>query len=133
MKQSVANIKAFNGLEALFQQLSQRLCPSREPAQDRRLLTKACNFRGDYALGPTSEGMAVMRGDSVIAKSTSLIVEDLAEEKRIPAIRDPARKQQEVCGAMSLQRSASASESTPQKFVRLVGCRDPKNISPVKR
>jgi hypothetical protein len=72
--------------------------------------------------------MAVMRGDSVIvggkaAKSTSIVVEDLAGEKPIPTEHDPAKKQQDVCGAMSLQRRDSASQSTPQKFVRLVGCR----------
>jgi len=30
------------------------------------------------------------------------------------------------CGAMSQQRGDLATISTPQKFVRLVGCRDPK-------
>jgi hypothetical protein len=29
------------------------------------------------------------------------------------------------CGAMSQQRGNSGTVSTPQKFVRLVGCRDP--------
>jgi hypothetical protein len=33
-----------------------------------------------------------------------------------------------ICGAMSLQRgdSGRGNESVPQKFVHLVGCRDPK-------
>lgn|GEM_PF-753746 len=33
-----------------------------------------------------------------------------------------------ICGAMSLQRgdSGRGNESAPQKFVQLVGCRDPK-------
>jgi hypothetical protein len=31
-----------------------------------------------------------------------------------------------ICGAMSQQRGHSGHESAPQKFVRLVGCRDPK-------
>jgi hypothetical protein len=31
-----------------------------------------------------------------------------------------------ICGAMSQQRGDSGNVSAPQKFVRLVGCRDPK-------
>jgi hypothetical protein len=31
-----------------------------------------------------------------------------------------------ICGAMSQQRGISGNESAPQKFVHLVGCRDPK-------
>ena len=31
-----------------------------------------------------------------------------------------------ICGAMSQQRGDSRNASAPQKFVRLVGCRDPK-------
>jgi hypothetical protein len=31
-----------------------------------------------------------------------------------------------ICGAMSQQRGHSGNVSAPQKFVRLVGCRDPK-------
>jgi hypothetical protein len=31
-----------------------------------------------------------------------------------------------VSGAMSQQRGDSGNESAPQKFVQLVGCRDPK-------
>ena len=31
-----------------------------------------------------------------------------------------------VCGAMSQQRGDSGHESAPQKFVQLVGCREPK-------
>jgi hypothetical protein len=31
---------------------------------------------------------------------------------------------QENCGAMSQQRGNSGNQSAPQKFVRLVGCRD---------
>jgi hypothetical protein len=33
------------------------------------------------------------------------------------------------CGAMSQQRGDSGNYSTPQKFVQLVGCRDPKASS----
>ena len=62
-------------------------------------------------------------------------------------IDDPNSRQQEpvkVCGAMSLQYDdgGRGNESAPQKFVHLVGYRDPKpragpwvrpSVSPVKR
>jgi hypothetical protein len=45
-----------------------------------------------------------------------------------------------ICGAMSQQRCDSGIQSAPQKFVQLVGCRDPKvqpkpwvRPAPVKR
>ena len=42
--------------------------------------------------------------------------------------KTPTRKpgQPKICGAMSQQRGDSGHESAPQKFVQLVGCRDPK-------
>jgi hypothetical protein len=82
--------------------------------------------------------MAVMRGDNIIvgskpttSKSTSVTVEDLAEHVTLsrPVVdkRDPVKKQwPDVCGAMTQQRCDSSSQSTPQEFVRLVGCHDPK-------
>jgi hypothetical protein len=82
--------------------------------------------------------MAVMRGDNIIvgkkpttSKSTSAVVEDLVERTGLSRpVRDnpsPTKKQwPEVCGAMSQQRCDSGSQSTPQKFVRLVGCHDSK-------
>ena len=47
---------------------------------------------------------------------------DLPGETQSPP--KPARPK--ICGAMSQQRSDSGNESAPQKFVQLVGCRDPK-------
>ena len=38
-----------------------------------------------------------------------------------------------VCGEMSQQRGHNDAQSTPQKFLRLVGCYDPKARSSVKR
>jgi hypothetical protein len=117
--------------ELLFLRFSARFKP-----HDGRKHTNSCNFQSAYALGSTSSGMAVMRGDRVIvgskaAKSASIIVEDPPDEKLVPAERHPAIK--DVCGAMSLQRCDSASQSTPQKFVRLVGCRNPRIKPPTKR
>jgi len=38
-----------------------------------------------------------------------------------------------ICGAMSQQRGDLSNQSTPQKFVRLVGCRDPRARWSAKR
>ena len=41
---------------------------------------------------------------------------------------EPKADNPEICGAMAQQRRSDGyddNESTPQKFVRLVGCRDP--------
>ena len=43
-------------------------------------------------------------------------------EKAVPPKKGPAR----ISGAMSQQRGDSGHESAPQKFVQLVGYRDPK-------
>ena len=73
-----------------------------------------------------------MRGDNITvgsksttSKSTSTIVENVVDTLK--------KKRPEFCGAMSQQRSDSGAQSTPQKFVRLVGCRDPKIKPPLKR
>jgi hypothetical protein len=71
--------------------------------------------------------MAVMgSGDIVVGKnpstSESARPENLA--KRVKA--STAAKAEGHCGAMSQQRGDSGATSTPQKFVRLVGCRDAK-------
>jgi len=45
-----------------------------------------------------------------------------------PAIDSLAAQRPRICGAMSQQRgdSGRSNDSAPQKFVQLVGCRDPK-------
>jgi hypothetical protein len=77
--------------------------------------------------------MAVMgNGDIVVGskslprKSANVTVKDLADRvAEAPGARDLAATERH-CGAMSQQRGDSGMLSTPQKFVRLVGCRDPK-------
>ncbi len=54
----------------------------------------------------------------------SLAVTDGSPELRIDQPNPP--KTERICGAMSQQRCDSGRESAPQKFVQLVGCRDPK-------
>ena len=47
-------------------------------------------------------------------------------ELRIEAPNTVRRKRSANCGAMSQQCGDSGNYSTPQKFVQLVGCREPK-------
>jgi hypothetical protein len=77
-----------------------------------------------------------MRGDNITvgsksttSKSTSAIADELDARAVGPDgdSSDPVRKKRsDVSGAMSQQRCDSGNPSTPQKFVRLVGCHDPK-------
>jgi hypothetical protein len=82
-------------------------------------------------------------------KGGQQIVERLTRRDGSPELRidDPDPRQNEpvkVCGAMSQQRGngGRGNESSPQKFVHLVGYRDPKarpeprvrpSVSPAKR
>jgi hypothetical protein len=55
--------------------------------------------------------------------------EPLAGPDAFPKLRidgDGSLRTTRVCGAMSQQNGDSGSISAPQKFVHLVGCRDPK-------
>ena len=50
---------------------------------------------------------------------------DRADDSRPQIEPNPRRvARQKNCGAMSQQRGDSGNQSAPQKFVRLVGCRD---------
>jgi hypothetical protein len=78
--------------------------------------------------------MAVMAsGNIIVGKSSStpksrpVSPENLAKRAYAspPAASTPG-KAEGHCGAMSQQRGDSGGVSTPQKFVRLVGCRDGK-------
>jgi hypothetical protein len=51
---------------------------------------------------------------------------DSAPKLRIEAPNTVRMKRSANCGAMSQQNGDSGNYSTPQKFVQLVGCRDPK-------
>ncbi len=68
---------------------------------------------------------------SAIRKSGRPVVEGVAgsdsaaepgTDRSIPLKLDPRR----ICGAMSQQCGDNGNASAPQKFVHLVGCRDPK-------
>jgi hypothetical protein len=51
---------------------------------------------------------------------------DRSAELRTEAPNTVSRKRSGNCGAMSQQCGDSGNFSTPQKFVQLVGCREPK-------
>jgi hypothetical protein len=79
--------------------------------------------------------MAVMGNDNVVVGNSSKLgqtsVEGSAASDRpcgLQADRQASVRtdRPKICGAMSQQRDHSGYESVPQKFVRLVGCHDPK-------
>jgi hypothetical protein len=81
--------------------------------------------------------MDVMRGDNaivgskrIVSRAASTIIEDPAERAGPSSLlgdrSKSLKKRPGPCGAMSQQRSDTGSQSTPQKFVRLVGCHDPR-------
>ena len=71
-------------------------------------------------------------GDIVVGKNPPqirkrLIAKNLSEPAGASAPSEPGPSAKEAhCGAMSQQRGDSGAVSTPQKFVRLVGCHDVK-------
>lgn len=62
--------------------------------------------------------------------SKTVIVKGLAKGANPSTQRAETNSGERHCGAMSQQRSDSGAMSTPQKFLHLVGCRDPKARSP---
>jgi hypothetical protein len=91
--------------------------------------------------------MAVMgNGNIVVGKRTSGSTKTRSERNskqmlaEIPKQVAPARGAEPAslrtashCGAMSQQRADAGMMSTPQQFVHLVGCRDPKTGLPKGR
>lgn len=57
-----------------------------------------------------------------LRKADAVIADNLPRGADEPALGSADRH----CGAMSQQCSHSGAVSTPQQFVHLVGCRDPK-------
>jgi len=79
------------------------------------------------------KGVAVMSGNDIAVgkpstlKSSTPAAGSLAfEHQGARQKADPRDRHPPSCGAMSQQRDDSGSQSTPQKLVQLVGCRDPK-------
>ena len=63
----------------------------------------------------------IVAGDKLRKSRASTIVEDLAA--RAGALTNSRPR---ICRAMAQQRSEAHESPMPQKFVRLVGCHDPK-------
>jgi hypothetical protein len=114
------------------------------PVNRRRVaadLRESRNFRDSLALFSTSAKVAVMgNGDIVVGKSPpgrprkSVIVDNLPQPPAASASTEPGPSTKDGhCGAMSQQRGDSGAVSTPQKFVRLVGCHDVKARPPGTR
>ena len=77
------------------------------------------------------KGDIVVGGKTPPRKSANATVKDFADRiatARLSGAPDFTETERH-CGAMSQQRGDSGTLSTPQKFVRLVGCRDPKRDS----
>jgi hypothetical protein len=51
---------------------------------------------------------------------------EAASQPRLELSNPPKAEPPKNCGAMSEQRSDIANQPAPQKFVHLVGCRDPR-------
>jgi hypothetical protein len=88
--------------------------------------------------------MAVMGGDDIVVgneaairKSSQSMIGPLnvagGAFKPRPDRAVPKIDRSVICGEMSLQRGHSGAQSTPQKFLQLVGYRDPNAGLPVKR
>jgi hypothetical protein len=92
--------------------------------------------------------MAVMGGDDIVVGNKSAVrksSQTMIGPLNVPAGAFVARSDQAalkirpridrpvICGEMSQQRGHSGAQSTPQKFLQLVGYRDPNAGPPVKR
>ena len=66
-------------------------------------------------------------GDIVVGKKSAVAPENFIKGTGAAApIQTAPSSEERHCGAMSQQRGNSGAVSTPQKFLHLVGCRDPK-------
>ena len=72
-------------------------------------------------------GSGDVAGKNPTTSKTPAVSKNLTEGASAPAA-NPGRE--EHCGAMSQQRADSGAASTPQKFLRLVGCHDQKPRQP---
>jgi hypothetical protein len=83
--------------------------------------------------------MAVMSDGDIVVGSKPPVRKPkavISEKKQTERVGVPAPfpgHDKRRCGAMSQQPSAHGAASTPQKFVHLVGCHDPKAAPPKGR
>jgi len=77
-----------------------------------------------------------MRGDDIVVghkSSERKYPHTIVGSPKIDRPRNRPASRPSVCGEMSQQCSDNGAQSTPQKFLRLVGCRDPNAGPSVKR
>jgi hypothetical protein len=87
---------------------------------ERHSRTECCNFSGQLRVcNLTSKGILVVGSDNIdVGKQTA--------PGQPGSEASPQKLRDGICGAMLQQRGDSGHESAPQKFVQLVGCREPK-------
>ena len=68
-----------------------------------------------------------MDGDNIVVGNNP------PSQKPDPSTPEKPLRVSAVCGAMSQQHGNSSNQSSPQKFVRLVGCHDSKARLTMKR
>jgi hypothetical protein len=78
-----------------------------------RLNRATCNHSGRLGVVSQLQQRMAVVGTTDVGNQT---------DKQTPLKAERPR----ICGAMSEQRGDSGNQSAPQKFVQLVGCRDPK-------
>jgi hypothetical protein len=71
--------------------------------------------------------MAVMDRDNIVVANESPPL------KSAPKTAEERLHGPSICGAMSQQCGDLSNQSAPQKFLHLVGCRDPGAQVPIKR
>ena len=101
---------------------------NRMPAKNDSVESR--NLRDRCALSLPLQGMAVMDRGDIVAGSKSTRKPQASPQGVIvdnrPRSESASGNAEQHCGAMSQQRCDSGVTSTPQQFVHLVGCRDPK-------
>jgi hypothetical protein len=71
--------------------------------------------------------MAVMDRDNIV------VANEPPPLKSAPKTAEKGPDAPAICGAMSQQCGDLSNQSAPQKFLHLVGCRDPGAQAPAKR
>jgi hypothetical protein len=96
--------------------------PKAEPKASQGLPNRTrCNFSRQLGvLKPIQQEMAVMDRDNIVVGNKT------PPAKPATAIAEHPPHGPAISGAMSQQRGDLSNQSSPQKFVHLVGCRDPK-------
>jgi len=77
---------------------------------------------GNGTIDVGNETPTLKPGQPIVERLTGI---EGSSEPRIDK-SNPLKAELPICGAMSQQCGDNGNQSAPQKFVQLVGCRDPK-------